>query len=244
MDDPFIIKFAQPGWPPDDDPISYPFPSTIPPDSPLEGLSPRLAELARHDAEGCRRLLATKWPVIAQPGLAAIRDRLLACRPVAVEIHGDVAILKLEGEHKLPVYLGDPAIVGAELDEQLAAFGLSGQASLKGFCECFPGLADGPPGLSGHFVAPADWERFEGFGWPITVEDEAWSQSLVVFIAPNGDLLLVSESGVAWAVMATTGPRIRRICDTFDEFLGLHAEHLTGGSHLDSWSSAPVGPSQ
>lgn len=192
---------------------------------------PWLREVARLAPASARERLASRWSAVHRPGPAAIRDRLIDYAPAAVATHGDEEALKLVGPDGSTVYLASPLA-----DDELAAVAslpARDRPTAEEFYRGFAGLRDSPPGYAGYFVLPRDWATFGEFGWNLDEDDEPWGDATVIFIALNGDLLLVGEAGVAWGVMA--GGNVRRIDDDLDGFLVRHAEHLGPGGPLDSY---------
>ncbi len=215
------------------DALGYPLPVGTASTNPPDGLDPWIMNMARLDEVGVRDALRARWAGIAEKGPAALRETLLEFRPAAIVVLGDAACLKLEGPAGGARYLGAP-LAESDLEESLAAFGCSDCLALREFYRNFHGLRDSPPGESGEFISPPAWETFEGFGWPLAEDDEIWSSAIVLFVALNGDLLLLGEAGIAWAVMARGG--IRRLHDSVNEFLESYAEFLKRGEGLDSYS--------
>ncbi|WP_337174138.1 hypothetical protein [Paludisphaera sp.] len=192
---------------------------------------PWLREIARLAPSAARERLVARWSAVHRPGTAAVRDRLIDYTPVAVASHDDEESLKLVGPDGSAVYLAPPLA-----DDELAAVAslpARDRPTAEEFYRGFAGLRASPPGYSGDYVLPRDWMTFGEFGWNLDEDDESWGDATVIFIALNGDLLLLGEAGVAWGVMAGGG--VRRIDDDLDGFLVRHAEHLGAGGRLDSY---------
>jgi hypothetical protein len=192
---------------------------------------PWLREMAHLAPEAVRERLATRWSAMRRPGPAAIRDSLVDYIPAAIATHGDEAYLKLVGPDGSPIYLAPP-LAGDELDT-IALMPARDRPTAEEFYRSFPGLRDSPPGCEGTFIRPREWVTFGEFGWDLDEDDEPWADATVIFIALNGDLLLIGEGGIAWGVMARGG--VRRIADDLDGFLVRYATHLGPGGPLDSY---------
>ncbi len=198
---------------------------------------PWLRKFARLDPSAARERLKAEWSGDVWPsGVAALRDRLLGYEPTSLVIHDGEGFLKLEGPNGSTVYIGRPIA-----DYELDAVGSPpdyvppppSALPSPSFHRLFPGLRDSTPGCAGEFVRPSDWETFGDYGWNLDEEDESWAEAVVVFVALNGDLLLIGERGVAWGVLARGS--VRPLCATFDEFLLRYADFLTQGVALDSY---------
>lgn len=214
----------------------YPLPLEFASEAPPEGLDPWIMSMAQLDEAGVREALRARWEGITEKGPTALRETLLECRPASLVVLDDVAHLKLLGPADGLLYLGPP-IAEAALQASLDSFGYSDNLALLEFYRNFHGLRDSEPGLSGGFISPPAWNTFEEFGWSLAEEDEFWSSAVALFNALNGDLLLLGDEGIAWAIMARGS--VRKLGDSFDDFLQAYAEFLRRGEGLDSYSLSP-----
>lgn len=214
----------------------YPLPLDFASEAPPEGLDPWGMDRAHVDEAGVRKALRARWEGITEKGPAALRESLLEFRPTSIVVLDDVAHLKLLGPADGALYLGPP-IAEAELQGAFDSFGYFDNLALLEFYRNFHGLRDSEPGLAGEFISPPAWNTFEEFGWSLVEEDEIWSSTVALFNALNGDLLLLGDEGIAWAIMARGS--VRKLGDSFDGFLQAYAEFLRRGEGLDSYSLSP-----
>ncbi|MBI4616231.1 MAG: hypothetical protein HY720_21635 [Planctomycetes bacterium] len=115
----------------------------------------------------------------------------------------------------------------------IARLGIAEPGPVLEFAVGFDGVRESPPRLSGGFEPVARWRtiREEGF------EEEflaGWQEALVVFVARNGDHVLLHPSGrVAWMVFAEH--RVDERWPTLEEFVHHYADHLDYRWPFDSY---------
>jgi hypothetical protein len=199
----------------------------------LKGLDARLAHFAQFDENNVHKLLSSWWANISHPPLVEFRNRLLDFHPVGISIFENIPYLRIKLPQKNQnslLYLGS-AIDDVRLRETLATWSLGETSIIHEFYTYFPRLRDISPEFAGEFIQPPSWERFEEFGWSLSDEDEVWAPSIVLFNACDGDLLLLSDEGVAWAVLSTG--QLWKFCDSFSSFIQLYARFLRTKTSLD-----------
>jgi hypothetical protein len=104
---------------------------------------------------------------------------------------------------------------------------------MRRFFERYAGFGDEMSGHSGQFMW--DDESFENFNWEDTPEVRPWTKARVLYVALNGDTILISQSGeTVWHVFDSN--EIVHIADNFPTFVTLYSEFLSGPIELDAYT--------
>lgn len=130
------------------------------------------------------------------------------------------------------VYLAQPLPQKA-IDSRVMYFEESIRSLMHRFFERYAGFGDQMTGQSGQFMW--DDESFENFNWEDTPAVRPWIQAKVLYVAMNGDTILILPSGkTAWHVFDSN--EIVPIGDAFPDFIKLYSQFLKGSIELDAYS--------
>ncbi len=220
---------------------------------PIRKIPPELAdsEWARVtlglDSKGVRNLLASRWPVPADPALALLRQKFLTYTPVAIVTYDLRDYLQLDhpevtGDSEVgdSYYVASPvpreeveATMTAALGDREIRPTLS--PAFVEFHSLFPDLREDFQ-TSGHFIRPEEWKTLaeEMEDCEELEETGDWQDALWIYHGRNGDMLVLSPSGaVAWYSLGEN--EITPIADSFGDFLRHFVDHLEKRWPLDSY---------
>jgi hypothetical protein len=187
--------------------------------------------------------------------LRPLRDRILkATRPALVSGSGRVFIevtlgaddvsrrQRTHDEWLWPLYVAPPIREQAWL-QQLQRLRLPSRGAVAAFVRHFDSLRESEPGLAGGFKPVTDWRTIEEdrsaneHSWYLRVPARMlreWAGSLIVFVARNGDHILLHPSRkVGW--MNHEKAEVRKHWDSFGRFIGYYADFLEYRWPFDSW---------
>jgi hypothetical protein len=171
---------------------------------------PWIASLFGLDAEGVFRVLDKSLAQIEDPTLRRFRDAVLRHTPFALAYDAEHWYIGMRWE-KRTIYLEPPPDF-ASLERVLAEYGFSEFEVIREFYFHFYGLRGCLWEFCPLFIHPADWERFESYGWREQLEnfgcDRRWERAVIIYSVGNGDMILLDpiEGDAAWALLSTCPP--------------------------------------
>jgi hypothetical protein len=218
----------------------YDLPAIDLPKSLQKKLHPWVAGFIGLSPAKATRRLQQRWADIKRPALKALRKTLsnFEVRAILVDgTGGQIYAERPDSEQTIgnSFYLPGP-LDPKELRGNLQSFGLAANPSVAEFLKHFAGLAEDTE-VAGNFVyRESPWPSFTD-SWDDSIDGfEVWENSLILYHARNGCMLLIHPTGrVAWWVMQESA--VEQIAANFDEFVRKFNKHRKG-----AWPFDPYGP--
>ena len=210
-----------PGYPPQPD--SYPLPATDISDDVRAKLNPWVAGFIGLSPQQATARLQKRWESIESKPLLGLRSVLGEFEVREIVDYGDGGLIYAVRPNAEDQNVGNAFYLPAPIDAELLASrlndsNLSDVDNLPEFMTHFGGLAEDTT-TAGQFVHTENpWPTFTD-SWDGSIEGfDEWKDSLMLYHARNGCILLVRSDGhVAWWVMQEAV--VREIAQSFGEFI-------------------------
>jgi hypothetical protein len=197
--------------------------------------------------ERARTLLADRWANL-ESSLAALRDRILSCEPVAViQAYGATMIELIrtptvpEGTSEVHYCVQRPKSAALVCKALARRSIIDPDPLLVDFMSAFNGLRDQPVERNGNFIPASQWRTIESL-YASWWDDETgrapkWHKDYVIYEALSGDKLLYgTRGGVGWYIHSES--RYERFWSGFKGFLRFYAEFQERYYPLDFYSAS------
>ena len=188
--------------------VEYSLPATEMSIDVRNGLHPWIRKMVGKQPGEVKELLVERWKGIQSPTLRKMRDRLLEFQPDSIVVHhgeGWLCVRLTSGvDHGIGEkwYLPAPGD-SAEWERRIMSLGVSNATFLE-FVQCFGGLREDTPDMSGDFLYLEPWETFPLPGYELKKmkNAEKWQGSLIIYNGRGGYHALLHPSGrIGWWLM-------------------------------------------
>jgi hypothetical protein len=204
-----------------------------------------LRPLVNQEPEEIRQALKARWADLQCPCLVRLRELLVsAFRPTSIVVHKDESWLCVSRPFPGVPDARDTMLIPAPVSHtalapMLAKFPAADNPPMVEFLTNFGALRELLPPDAGHWCVPEAWETlYDYWGNEDDIPGgygtwyQQWSQALVIFHSPSGDLWLLHPSGnVAVSLMAEG--ELWPAGDNCEAFLDRYVTHRQNHGLLD-----------
>jgi hypothetical protein len=214
-------------------------------------LDPWLSQFIGLDSDSSLELLKNRWTKIAAPCLLSLKNYLLEFVPESIILRDGKGWLAIADPKFLHIkdqticwFVAPPPDIQL-LQRRLDEFAPKEIECLHSFLLNFGGLRETIPGDAGDFCQIDQWENLAVCGWEGYIKEcrnyDAWRESVMLWGARNGDVLLLDSSGrLGWWSHETN--EIYDFLNSFPVFIDYFVKYIKYRYPFSAWLPPDAGP--